>query len=549
MNRLNYPDGSLFDEINKAKEKYPCNVAYNFFGKEATFSEFVSRIKDCAAALTKIGIKKGDRVTICMPNTPHAVIMFYGVNFVGAVANMVHPLSSVNEIERFLSMGKSEVVLTLDSFLYKFNGLNVKTIISAEIEDFLPPFKKIAFSLSNKFKKKREISKNLNIISWKDFMELCKGVPLYPSKCSGDDVAAILYSGGTTGTSKGIMLTNLNFNALALQTVYAGENITNGDSMLAILPIFHGFGLGVCIHTVLAAGCKCILVPRFTVQSFAKLIKSHKPNFIAGVPTLFEALLRTKGADKLELSCLKGVFCGGDSLSVELKEKVDLFLKNHGATVQIREGYGTTECVTASCLTPKDYHKKGSIGLPFPDTFYKIVKENSTQEIPPLELGEICLRGPSVMKGYLDSPDETNEVLKPHPDGFLWLHTGDLGYMDEEGYVYFKQRLKRVIITSGYNVYPSQLENVIDSFPAVSMSCVIGVKDSYKMEKIKAFVMLKPEYTPSEELKSQLIEHCKKGIAKYAFPYEFEFRNELPKTLVGKVAYKVLEDEENKKSL
>lgn len=315
--------------------------------------------------------------------------------------------------------------------------------------------------------------------------------------------------------------------------------------MLAILPIFHGFGLGVCIHTVLTAGCNCILVPRFTVESYAKLLKKYQPSFIAGVPTLFEALLRTKGAENLKLSCLKGVFCGGDSLSPELKEKVDNFLKAHGSDVQIREGYGTTECVTASCLTPKDFHKKGSIGLPFPDTFYKIVKPNTDINLSAGEIGEIVLRGPSVMKGYLDAPEETALVLITHSDGFTWLHTGDLGYMDEDGFIYFKQRLKRVIVTSGYNVYPSQLESVIDSFHAVSMSCVIGVKDSYKMQKIKAFVMLKPEFSPTEKLKNELIEHCKKGIAKYAFPAEFEFRAELPKTLVGKIAYKILEDEEN----
>ncbi len=545
MKSLNYPTYSLFDAVELASQKYPQNIAYSFFGKEVRYSEFIRQIKDCAAALSVMGVKKGDRVTICMPNTPHAVIMFYGVNFLGAVSNMVHPLSSVNEIDRFIKMSKSEIVLTLDSFVYKFNEIKVKTVIAAQIEDFLPTFKRLAFSLSNKIKKSPVVQHNVNAIPWKSFTEMGKGAKLYRENSNGDDVAAILYSGGTTGTSKGITLTNLNFNALALQTVFAGDCISAGDSMLAILPIFHGFGLGVCIHTVLTAGCKCILIPRFTVQSFAKLIKTHKPNFIAGVPTLFEALLRTKGAEGLKLSCLKGVFCGGDSLSAELKEKVDLFLKAHGVAVQIREGYGTTECVTASCLTPKDYYKKGSIGLPFPDTFYKIVKPNSDEAMPLGELGEIVLRGPSVMKGYLDNPKETALVLKPHSDGFTWLHTGDLGYMDSDGFVYFKQRLKRVIITSGYNVYPSQLENVIDSFPAVAMSCVIGVKDSYKMAKIKAFVMLKPEYSETKELKAELIEHCKKGIAKYAFPYEFEFRKELPKTLVGKVAYKVLEDEEN----
>ena len=320
-----------------------------------------------------------------------------------------------------------------------------------------------------------------------------------------------------------------------------------GDKMLAVMPMFHGFGLGVSIHSMLVNGGRCILVPRFTAASYAKLIKKYKCNFIAGVPTLYEALIRQPVMNGVDLSCLKGVFSGGDSLSIELKKKFDKFLYDHNASVQIREGYGTTECVTASCLTPIHMAKEGSIGQPFPDTFYKIVKVGTTEEQPYGEEGEICISGPTVMLGYLDRPEETADTMRTHADGLTWVHTGDLGVMDDEGFVYFRQRIKRMIVTSGYNVYPSQLENIIDAHDLVQMSCVIGVPDEYKMQKVKAFVMLKAGLTPSDEYREILMNYCKKNIAKYALPYEIEFRDSLPTTLVGKVAYRELEEEELKK--
>ena len=291
------------------------------------------------------------------------------------------------------------------------------------------------------------------------------------------------------------------------------------------------------------------LIARFTPKSYAQLLKKHRPNLIAGVPSLFEALLRVPEADALELSCLKGVFSGGDSLSVELKKRFDAFLGSHGATIKVREGYGTTECVTASCLTPMHKAKEGSIGLPFPDTYYKIVKPGTTKELPYGEEGEICLAGPTVMLCYVNHPKETADTMKDHGDGLIWVHTGDLGKMDEEGFIYFRQRIKRMIVTNGYNVYPSQIENVLEAHEAVHLACVIGVKDPIRVQRVKAFVMLKPGYEGSEELKKDILEHCSKYVARYAMPRELEFRPELPKTLVGKVAYRVLEEEEAAKEM
>ena len=295
---------------------------------------------------------------------------------------------------------------------------------------------------------------------------------------------------------------------------------------------------------MLANGGRCILIPRFTAKSYAKQIVKYHCNFIAGVPTLYEALLRLPSMENADLSSLKGVFSGGDSLSIELKKKFDKFLYDHKAVVQVREGYGTTETVTACCLTPTHIYKEGSIGLPFPDTYIKIVKPGTDEELPYGQEGEILLAGPTVMQGYMNQPEETAQTLRRHDDGLTWVYTGDLGTMDEQGFIYFRGRAKRMIISSGYNVYPGQIENILDANENVQMSCVIGVPDAYKMQKVKAFVMLKPGVPTTDETRQELLAYCRKHVAKYAMPYDIEFREELPKTLVGKVAYRVLEEEE-----
>ena len=486
-----------------------------------------------------------------MPNCPQAIYMFYAVNLVGAIANMIHPLSAEAEIEFYLNESNSVTAITLDQFYGKFERIrkntNVVNIIIASIKDELSKPIKAGYMLTEG-RKIEKIPKEAPVIIWRDFVGMARHC-FYNYKVSRkpDDTAVILYSGGTTGHTKGIELTNMNFNALGQQVVATNPMFRPGDKMLAAMPLFHGFGLGVCIHTMLSQGGRCILIPRFTAASYAKQIVKYQCNFIAGVPTLFEALLRIKTMEKANLSCLKGVFSGGDSLSVELKKKFDKFLYDHHAVIQVREGYGMTETVTACCLTPPNQFKEGSIGVPFPDTYMKIVEPGTDRELPYGEEGEILLAGPTVMKCYMNNPEETADTLRKHADGLTWVYSGDLGTMDSEGFVYFKGRAKRMIISSGYNVYPAQIENILDSYEKVQMSCVIGVPDPYRMQKVKAFVTLKPGILPSEEVKQEILAFCRRNIAKYAMPYDIEFRDEMPKTLVGKVNFRLLEEEELKK--
>ena len=545
---LEYFEGSMFDKVLDIANRYPNNVAFDFMGRSTTYKKMVEEIENCARALKTIGVREGDRVTIALPNCPQAIYMFYAVNLVGGVCNMIHPLSAEKEIEFYLNASHSVTAITLDQFYHKFENIRQNTgivnIIIASVKDELSKPVRAGYMLTEG-RKIRKIPKDAPVIRWREFMAMSRHCFYnYKVERKSDDPAVILYSGGTTGTTKGIVLTNKNFNALGQQVIATNPMFRPGDKMLAAMPVFHGFGLGVCIHTMLSQGGRCILVPRFTAKSYAKLIVKYRCNFIAGVPTLYEALLRLSTMDGADLSCLKGVFSGGDSLSIELKKKLDKFLYDHKATIQVREGYGTTETVTACCLTPPTMFKEGSIGIPFPDTYIKIVEPGTDRELPYGEEGEILLAGPTVMREYMDNPEETAQTLRTHADGMTWVYTGDLGCMDDEGFVYFKGRAKRMIVTSGYNVYPGQIENILDAHEDVQMSCVIGVPDPYKMQKVKAFVKLSPDAPKSEETKQELLNYCRKHIAKYAMPYDIEFRDELPKTLVGKVAYRVLEEEE-----
>lgn len=539
---LEYPQGSMSDAVFENVKRIPRKEALSFMGRKISYARLGENIERTARAFAALGIQKGERVMLCLPNIPQTVYCLYALNRLGAVVGLIHPLSAEKEIVFYLSEVGAKTLITIHQFYDKMQAVQreypLDRLIITDIDDALCGIKKLGYRLAVK----RKFPKlGAEVLRWTDLLQ--KGCDYTPASMKGEDGAVILFSGGTTGTHKGILLSNLNFNALALQTAAMAARPIEGQRILAAMPMFHGFGLGVCVHTALACGAGSILVPRFNVREYANLIKKEKPNYIAGVPTLYEALTRTDYLDGADLSCLLGVFSGGDSLSVELKRKMDRFLADRGATVRIREGYGTTECVTASCLTPDQEEREGSIGLPYPDMDYCICKVGTTDEVPYGKEGEICLAGPSVMLGYLNHPEETAEALKTHADGRVWLHTGDLGVMDAEGFIYFRQRLKRIIVTSGYNVYPSRIENVLDGHEKVQLSCVIGVPDPYRMHRVKAFIVPKKGIAPTEELKAEILDYCKKYIAKYACPREIEFREDLPKTLVGKVAYKVLEEE------
>ena len=545
---LDYPEGSIVDSLINVAKKYPEYYAYEYFGKKVTYRQFIEQIKTVAKCLKNYGVEKDDVVTICMPTTPEAICSVYATNIIGAVCNMVHPLSSEKEIEDCINKTNSKILLILDMTVEKVMNIKQNTklqkIIVASPDSSLPPLKHYLYKISN-YKKRVKLPKNEeDIVLWSKFISTASNfIGEYYERKGKNDLAVILYSGGTTGTPKGIMLSNLNINALALEAHEMIEQTIPGNSVLCVLPIFHGFGLAVSIHTPLLCGMKCILLPKFNAKKFGDIIKITRPNFLVGVPTLYEALLKQK-LKKNDLKCVEAAISGGDILTSELKRKIDDYLKLHGSNAKVRPGYGLTEATAATCLTNEfEYSEDGTIGIPFPDTYFKIVKMGTYEKANYGEDGEICISGPTVMLGYLNDDKETNNTLRIHDDKRIWLHTGDVGSMNEYGEIIFKQRIKRIIISSGYNIYPSYIENIICSHKDVLTCTVIGVPHPYKGQVAKAYIVLKDGVNESSRIKKEIIEICKKNISKYALPTEYEFREKLPTTSVGKVSFRELEEE------
>jgi long-chain acyl-CoA synthetase len=542
---IDYPRVTLYEALGQTAKDHPDSIAYDFLGYLSTYRRFMEEIDQCASALAALGLKQGDRITISMPTSPQGIICFYAANKLGAVSSMIHPLSTAKEIEFYLTVAQSRFVLTIDAFYAKFkevqNTTPLTTLILARIPDYLNLFRRIGFNLT----KGRLIPKVPNdpMVRW--WADLMKGqyATAAQANMDTDDLAVILYSGGTTGVPKGIMLSNMNLISEGKQVSEWGK-LTGADSILAILPIFHGFGLGVCVNACFMGGGKSILVPMFTPETVADLIRSRKPSFVVGVPTLYDALSRNPKMQKADLSCLRATFSGADSLPRPVKERFEGMVKRQGGNVQLLEGYGLTEAVTAIMAMPIGCYREGSIGVPFPDMLAKIVRLESTEEARAGEEGEICVSGPAVMLGYLDHPEETANTLKWHADGRIWLHTGDIGTMDEDGFFYFKLRQKRMIKSSGMNVYPVQVEDILYRHPKVQEVCVIGVPDEAQVQAVKAFVVLKNLEEESPEMEKELIDYCRKHLIKWSCPRSIEFRRDLPKTLVGKVAFNVLEKEE-----
>ncbi len=541
-------DESLYETIRRAAYNYPKINAYEFLGEKCTFKVFLKDIDKCADAFWARGMRKGDRVTICLPNIPQALITFYALNKIGAIVSEIHPLSTSSEIEYFMNISKSKWAIALDAFYSRFASIMAKveaeTLLLTRIPDYLNEVKTQVFNFTTGRKIPKVPNDDPYVLHWQDFMKT-KSQPAPEVEVDPDEMSVILYSGGTTGRSKGIMLTSRNFNALGEQMILQLDgDFKPGTVILAILPVFHGFGLGICVHTILMHGGTSRLVPKFDGDIVVKQIQRNCPNIIAGVPTLYEAMLRNKKLYKSDLSNLIGVFVGADKMPKPVRDKFNKVLKQGGSKAKIREGYGLTETVTGHALIPSGNDRDGSVGVPISSMSVKIVEPGTINEVAAGEDGEICATGPTMMLGYLDEPEETAEVLRKHKDGLTWLHTGDMGYMDKDGYLFFRLRIKRMVKVSGIGVFPPEIEHCLDAHPSVKSSCAIGVPDPYKINVIKAFIILEDDVEPSPELAEEIKDYCKGRINSWSCPQFVEFRKEFPLTKVGKIAYTQLEAEE-----
>ena len=542
------PDLSMFGVVKVSAESHPEALAYEYFGTKCTYKNLIEKIESVSNAYYDLGVRKGDIVTILMPNTPESVITIYALNRLGAVSNIVHPLSAQEEIKNYLNSVKSKFLLAVDLCCEKVAAIidetSVEKIIVASAGESMPVFMKLAYSLTNKNKNSYPCDDG-RYVTWKSFMKRSRSkVEEYkPTGAKNEEVAIILHSGGTTGTPKDIMLTNKNFNAFGIQAIITLYDVSVGDKILGILPIFHGFGLGVCVHVTFCFGACSVLIPSFNAKKFGGIIKKYKPTMLFGVPTLYEAMVNAKGLDNFDFSFLKYAVSGGDTLPKPLEDKVNAFLSAHNSQVRICEGYGMTEGLAALSLSVYDGYKSGTIGKPLIGNEMCIVKPDTTEVLPPDQEGELCVTGPTVMQGYRNNEMETAKTLRKHDDGKIWLHTGDMAEIDKDGFVHYKLRIKRLIISSGYNVYPTQIEKVVEEIPEVVKCVVVAMPHPYKKEVAKAYIVLESGVEADDSLLDKMSEHCKKNLSHHSVPYKYEFVSELPKTPYGKVDFMKLQIE------
>lgn len=534
-------EGSMYDVLEQAAARYPNLYALYFEGRRTRYYELLQQIEATAKAFQALGVKQGDIVSIMAPNMPQTIYSVYALNRLGAVANMLSPLLSGNEVHNLLHHTESHLLITLDQLYEKivdrtWESQNHLRIILLRVSDALPTIK----SLLYRSKEKHHIE-NSDLLYWRTALRRAQSNTLLPASPTGDDTAVILYSSGTTGIPKGAMLSNRNFNALspmAYDTLNTED--VSGMQVLSILPFFHAAGLGVCLHATLCHAMQIYLIPVFNLNKCIKLIFKNKVEHIYGVPAFFDGVARSKEIETKSCSFIKSMGSCGDNLPDRIRDRIDYYLKQSNASTSMTNGYGLTETTGGCCFDPYFHKKRGSTGLMLPDMYFKIVTPGTQEEVPVGETGELCITGPTVMQGYYKNEEATEKVLQRHMDGKIWLHTGDAFYADEDGYLYFQQRLDRMFIVSGYNVFPTEVENEILKVPSVTQCCVVGKKAAIIGHKAFAYLVLQSgadETITLEKVRQQ----CNQSLAEYARPSRYVILPELPLTRMRKIDYKALE--------
>jgi long-chain acyl-CoA synthetase len=540
---LTYPHIPLHSLLDETAVKRPGSPCANFFSRRLTYQQIKDLSDRFAVGIGSLGIQRGDRVVLLLPNSPQFLVAYYGLLKVGAVIVPLNPLSTERELEFYLTDSGAQAAITIPLFLNKLASLKGKTplkhVIYSRLADFLP----FPLNLAQGFQEHR-LMRRLDGTGLMDFKELLKQAPQpdwHPEPIEPEEMAVLIYSGGTTGIAKGIMLSHFSMVANAHQIIAWGH-LTDEQGVLAVLPLFHGFGMSVTMNAAVLAGGEIFLVPRFNPKQIAKAIHKYKPSFFIGVPTMFVQLSNLPNINRYNFSSLRGIFVGAAPLTQAIKEGFEASLKATGKTGgRMVEGYGLTEAVTAIMANPyQGMHKIGSIGLPFPDVDVKIVSLDDGHNLPTGELGEIVLRSPTVMLGYYKDAEETRKTIV---DG--WLYTGDIGYVDEDGYFYITDRKKDLIIVGGFNVFPREIDELVYQHPKVKEGIAVGIPDPRKGERIKVYIVLKEGETGAPE---EFIAYFKERLTPYKVPSEVEFRTQLPKSMIGKILRRALREEEIRKA-
>lgn len=539
---LNYPDIPLYCLLDSSARKYPDNTATVFFGAKLSYRELSSLTDAFSAALLDIGVKKGDRLALLLPNCPQNLIAYYGALKAGAVVVPTNPLYVEDELmHQFVDAGV-ETVVTLTKFYSTLqrvrDKVGIKNIIVTNIKEFFPPFLRLLFTVFKEGKEghRAKIERGKGNYLFQQLLKTYAG-QRYENDVSAGDVALLQYTGGTTGVAKGAMLTHRNLVANTIQTAAWLTDIKEGaETILAVIPFFHVYGMTVAMNFSTYIGGTLVMLPRFDLQDVLQAINKYKPGIFPGVPAMYVAINNYRDIAKYDLKSIRACISGAAPLPIEVQERFEALTGG-----KLVEGYGLTEASPVLHANPiYGSRKVGSIGLPLPDVEARIVDvETGLRDLPIGEAGELVVRGPQVMKGYWNRPDETESVLR---EG--WLYTGDIARMDEDGFFYIVDRKKDLIIASGYNIYPRDVEEILFKHPKVKEVVVAGVPDVYRGETVKAYIVLKDGETATED---DIIEYCRKHMAKYKVPTAVEFRQELPKTIIGKVLRRILVEEEKQK--
>ena len=538
---INYPNISLPQLLFETVRRYPKSPALIYYGKTITYEQLDLLSNRLANALIELGVQKGDRVAIMLPNIPQCVIAYFGALKAGAIVVQTNPLYVERELEHQMNDSGAETIIALDLFYEKIARIQhrvpLKRIILTGAGDYLPPILKLLYPLKMRMEGQRVRVPRRPPIH--DFVKLLKQTeavqPIVPVK--PEDTALFQYTGGTTGVPKGVMLSHANLVANAYQCRYWMPSLRDGEEVfLGVVPFFHVYGLSTCMNLALLVGGCLVLLPRFKTDDVLKAIVKYRVTIFMGVQAMYVAINNYPRIGKFGLSSIRICISGAGPLHGEVQDRFEELTGG-----KLLEGYGLSEASPVTHCTPiYGGRKKGSIGLPFPDTDVKIVdQETGQREIPLGEIGELAVRGPQVMQGYWKKEDETKNVLR---DG--WLYTGDLARMDEDGYFTIVDRKKDMIKTRGENVYPREVEEVLFRHPKIQEAVVVGIPDTFSVEVIKAYVVLKERERVTEQ---EIIDFCGKELAKFKVPKLVEFRKELPKTMVGKVLRRVLLEEEKKK--
>lgn len=536
----NLPECTIYEYLWESNKNHLNDVALIYFGRKITYRKLFESIDKAAAAFSAIGVKKGDVVAICSVTIPEVIYCIYALNRLGAVSNMIDPRTNMERIRQYINVSKTKHIVSIDKCLPKIEKLKADgfsgEIVIISAMDSLFPITKMGYLL------KRQNKKIGTGVSWNQFLKLTAS--LETSTYEKGKPATIIYTSGTTGIPKGALLSDDTFNILALQYQFLGVKYNRNQSFLDIMPPFIAYGIICGIHMPLILGLKTILVPLFDIEKFDDLFIKHKPAHFLGVPAHYEKLSTSPKMTNCDLSFLESAGVGGDSLSIQMENQINNFLSSHKSKYNIAKGYGMTEVGSAAVACHGSVNKIGSVGIPHCKTVVSVFDPDTEKELTYNQAGEICISTSAMMIGYVANEQETNKVIKKHKDGSLWVHSGDIGYMDRDGFVFIKGRIKRMIIRpDGHNVFPMSIENIILEHRAVKKCAVVGKSDKEHIigKWPVAFIVLKNSFRKNATIIAEIEELCNHKIPPRDTAVEFFEIDELPYTDNGKIDYRALE--------